>query len=121
MPDDIVKEWNRGSKLKCFYCKEIYASVGCSVQTCIKSFHLPCGIKNGSIHEYYGNFDSFCTFHISKSSCSKRQEEFVLTDLGLVPSSVYKESEKKEQEMGKTQNKDTTQDKLKHKKRLKTI
>ena len=32
--DDIVKEWRRGSRLKCFHCKQTYATVGCVGRGC---------------------------------------------------------------------------------------
>ena len=32
--DDIVKEWRRGSRLKCSYCKQTYATVGCVGKGC---------------------------------------------------------------------------------------
>ena len=31
LPQDILKEWRRGQRLKCAYCKKGYATVGCSV------------------------------------------------------------------------------------------
>ena len=32
--DDIVKEWRRGSRLKCFHCKQTYATLGCVGKGC---------------------------------------------------------------------------------------
>ena len=32
--DDIVKEWRRGSQLKCIYCKKKYATLGCGKSGC---------------------------------------------------------------------------------------
>lgn len=32
--DDIVKEWRRGSQLKCIYCKKKYATLGCGSKAC---------------------------------------------------------------------------------------
>jgi len=96
MPEDVIKEWGRGSKLKCCFCKEIYATVGCCQRTCMRTYHLPCGIKYGALNEYYGNFDSYCPLHrskrVSKTKPSKKNKNYVLTDLGLVPEAVDMES-----------------------------
>ena len=32
--DDIIKEWRRGSRLKCYYCKQTYATLGCVGKGC---------------------------------------------------------------------------------------
>ena len=53
MPIDVRRELKRGSRLKCVYCKKKGASVGCARQQCKKSYHLPCGMKNGSLQEYF--------------------------------------------------------------------
>ena len=89
LPDDIIQEWQRGSKLRCAFCKEIYATVGCCQKLCLKTYHLPCGIKNGAISEYSGNFDSYCPNHKHRR---KRGKQYVLTDLGLVPERVDEEA-----------------------------
>lgn len=45
LPADVLKEWRRGQRLKCFDCNKSYASVGCSAKNCRKTFHLPCAIR----------------------------------------------------------------------------
>merc|ERR1711936_949813 len=92
MPDDVLREWQRGAKLKCTFCKEIYATVGCCQKSCMKTYHLPCGIKFGALNEYYGNFDSYCPSHRSKRTPKNRAKNYVLTDLGLVPEHVDMEA-----------------------------
>lgn len=32
--EDIVKEWRRGSQLKCMFCKKKYATLGCAKPGC---------------------------------------------------------------------------------------
>merc|ERR1712130_342525 len=76
----------------CTFCKEIYATVGCCQRTCMKTYHLPCGIKYGALNEYYGNFDSYCPLHRSKRTPKNRAKNYVLTDLGLVPEHVDMEA-----------------------------
>ena len=76
--------------MKCFYCGEIYATVGCEVATCLKTYHLPCGIKHGAINEYYGDFLSYCCDHRSKHNRSNNPKDYVLTAAGLVPSNEDK-------------------------------
>ncbi|GIY20625.1 hypothetical protein CDAR_555061 [Caerostris darwini] len=60
---DISKEVQRGQKLKCFYCKKSGATVGCSKSFCRRTYHLPCGIKNGSLQQSYQSFKSYCKSH----------------------------------------------------------
>jgi len=60
---DIVKEWRRGSQLRCIYCKERYATIGCVGKGCKKGYHLPCGLENGSLQQFFGNFVSYCGAH----------------------------------------------------------
>jgi len=68
---DILKEWRRGSYLKCSYCKQTYATVGCVAKGCRKTFHLPCGIENGSLQQFFGKFPSFCPLHRPVQTPSK--------------------------------------------------
>ena len=89
MPDDIIEEWTRGSKLRCSFCRELYATVGCCQKLCLKTYHLPCGIKAGAVSEYSGNFDSYCPNHKNRRV---RGDKYVLTDLGLVPEKVDREA-----------------------------
>ncbi|XP_069680738.1 uncharacterized protein [Periplaneta americana] len=61
--DDILKEWRRGKRILCFYCKKPGATLGCCVPRCKKVFHLPCGRREGSLHQFFGQFKSFCSIH----------------------------------------------------------
>lgn len=68
MPSEVKKELKRGARLKCVYCKLKGATVGCAKQECKKSYHLPCGMKHGSLQEFYDQviiclilISSFCT------------------------------------------------------------
>ena len=88
LPADIQSELNRGSKLRCVFCSEVFATVGCCQKSCTKSYHLPCGIKHGAICEYYGNFDSYCPTHRTRRVPKNRPRNYVLTDLGLIPEKV---------------------------------
>ncbi|XP_034247452.1 putative GPI-anchored protein pfl2 isoform X2 [Thrips palmi] len=63
LPPDILKEVRRGSRLTCSYCKQKGATIGCCVTSCKKKFHLPCGRKMGSMHQFFDQFLSFCSSH----------------------------------------------------------
>ncbi|GFT90151.1 hypothetical protein NPIL_401591 [Nephila pilipes] len=58
-----VEEVIRGKKLKCFHCKQNGATVGCSKAICRRTFHYPCGIKNHTLHQFFGTFPSYCALH----------------------------------------------------------
>ncbi|XP_066583060.1 putative leucine-rich repeat-containing protein DDB_G0290503 isoform X2 [Prorops nasuta] len=60
---DIDKELKRGKKLYCVYCKKNGATVGCCNRKCKKIFHFPCGSKTGSLHQFFGEFRSYCKNH----------------------------------------------------------
>ncbi|KAL4083946.1 hypothetical protein QTP88_029262 [Uroleucon formosanum] len=60
---DIKAELARASKKTCFYCKKKGASISCCGEKCPRVFHLPCGLKNGSMHQYFDTFKSFCEKH----------------------------------------------------------
>ncbi|XP_046373044.1 uncharacterized protein LOC124146677 [Haliotis rufescens] len=63
MPGDIRRELKRGNRLRCTYCKERGATIGCVVTSCRKAFHLTCGRKKGSLHQFYDSFRSYCPDH----------------------------------------------------------
>uniref|UniRef100_A0A8C5NZG9 G2/M-phase specific E3 ubiquitin ligase n=1 Tax=Jaculus jaculus TaxID=51337 RepID=A0A8C5NZG9_JACJA len=63
LEEDIRKEVNRASKLKCFVCKKNGASIGCVVPQCKRSYHFPCGLQKECIFQFTGNFASFCGKH----------------------------------------------------------
>ncbi|XP_025198524.1 PHD finger protein 7-like isoform X2 [Melanaphis sacchari] len=60
---DIKAELTRGSRETCVYCKKKGATISCCGSKCRRVFHLPCGLKNGSMHQYYQSFKSFCQQH----------------------------------------------------------
>lgn len=61
--EDIRKEVNRASKLKCCVCKKTGASIGCVAPRCKRSYHFPCGLQRECIFQFTGNFASFCWNH----------------------------------------------------------
>lgn len=61
--EDIRKEINRASKLKCCVCKKNGASIGCVAPRCKRSYHFPCGLQEECIFQFTGNFASFCWKH----------------------------------------------------------
>lgn len=63
---DIRKELKRGTHLKCSYCGQKGAVVGCLVPSCHLNYHLPCGIQNGvynNFHEDGHSYPSHCVKH----------------------------------------------------------
>ena len=57
LSSDVLSELKRGSRLKCVYCKKKGATVGCARPQCKKSYHLPCGLANNSLQQYYDQVD----------------------------------------------------------------
>lgn len=64
----------------CYYCKKPGATIGCCIETCKISFHLPCASKQECLFEFVGSYKSFChkhhgvqpidTAHAPDDSCS---------------------------------------------------
>ncbi|PSN36951.1 hypothetical protein C0J52_15884 [Blattella germanica] len=73
---DILKELKRGRRLACAYCRLTGATLACCVSKCKKVFHLPCGRKAGSLHQFYGEFKSYCATHrpIQKIDAAVREQ-----------------------------------------------
>ncbi|XP_049803768.1 PHD finger protein 7-like [Schistocerca nitens] len=61
--DDIKKEVRRVKNVTCSYCKKRGASIYCGTPKCHKVFHLPCGLKQSSFHQFFGAFRTFCDKH----------------------------------------------------------
>lgn len=61
---DIQLEALRVKSLDCCYCKKPWANISCCATRCYKSFHLTCGDKNSTEHNFVGTFQSFCHRHI---------------------------------------------------------
>ncbi|KAJ6637334.1 G2/M phase-specific E3 ubiquitin-protein ligase, partial [Pseudolycoriella hygida] len=61
---DIKKESKRAIRLKCHYCHQAGASIGCCIPTCNRSFHLNCGLKNKCLNQFTSEYKSFCDRHV---------------------------------------------------------
>ncbi|XP_012277126.1 uncharacterized protein LOC105697949 isoform X2 [Orussus abietinus] len=66
LPADIKNELRRGKKLSCSYCKRVGATLGCCNSRCKRTFHFPCGLRAGSLHQFFGEFRSYCINHRPK-------------------------------------------------------
>lgn len=60
---DIEKQVHGARNVRCCYCSRGGATVYCCGNSCPKVFHLPCGLREQSFHEFYGRFRSFCYAH----------------------------------------------------------
>ncbi|XP_071963351.1 G2/M phase-specific E3 ubiquitin-protein ligase-like [Antedon mediterranea] len=63
LPDDIIQEFRRAKRLACRYCTNRGATIGCVVKRCPMTFHFHCGLANGSLSQFFGNFNSYCLEH----------------------------------------------------------
>ncbi|XP_003241382.1 PHD finger protein 7 isoform X2 [Acyrthosiphon pisum] len=88
---DIKAELARGTKEICFYCNKKGATISCSGKKCRKVFHLPCGLKNGSMHQYFQAFKSFCFNHrvtqtVNSSALKKSTAQCAICKDAVIPS-----------------------------------
>ncbi|XP_076663275.1 uncharacterized protein LOC143366255 [Andrena cerasifolii] len=63
---DIQKEVRRGKRLVCSYCRKNGATLGCCNVKCKRIFHYPCGLRAGTLNQFFGEFRSFCINHRPK-------------------------------------------------------
>ncbi|XP_005177404.3 uncharacterized protein LOC101897555 [Musca domestica] len=63
---DIKDEERRVSHLRCCYCREKYANIGCCEKRCHRAFHLICGMENGAENQFCQSFRSYCHGHRRK-------------------------------------------------------
>uniref|UniRef100_A0A3Q3KAW1 PHD-type domain-containing protein n=1 Tax=Monopterus albus TaxID=43700 RepID=A0A3Q3KAW1_MONAL len=68
--DDIKQEIRRSARLTCYSCKKKGACVGCSIRSCRKMVHFPCGRKQEFIFQFTGLFPSYCLDHSPTQSLS---------------------------------------------------
>ncbi|KAH8852404.1 G2/M phase-specific E3 ubiquitin-protein ligase isoform 2 [Schistosoma japonicum] len=64
----ILNELKRGRNLKCSVCRLHGACVGCVVNACHTTFHLPCLIKAQGVTIFEGNFPSYCRRHANRQN-----------------------------------------------------
>lgn len=69
---DIVKECKRVKPLRCAYCSEPNANIGCSVAKCKMVFHFDCGLDNRANFQFCGNYPSYCMNHKPKTAILKK-------------------------------------------------
>lgn len=75
LPSDIKEEIKASQKRICVYCKRKGAAVLCSAKTCKLVFHLPCGIKNDSGHQFHDRFLSHCRTHRKKQKIKRPSDK----------------------------------------------
>eukprot|EP00072_Mus_musculus_P069719 XP_017171482.1 PREDICTED: PHD finger protein 11 family member isoform X3 [Mus musculus] len=62
----VKKEIGRGRRLKCSFCKNKGATMGCDLQSCTKNYHLSCAMEDHAIlqvDEDHGTYKLFCQKH----------------------------------------------------------
>jgi len=60
--------------LNAVFCRKQTATVGCIVKKCKASFHYPCGLENGTLHQFKNDFASYCATHKPKQRIPKSAE-----------------------------------------------
>nr|XP_045010488.1 PHD finger protein 11 [Jaculus jaculus] len=65
----VKKEIKRGRKLKCTFCGQKGATVGCDLKSCAKNYHFFCAIKDQALPQADGSGGTYkllCQQHASK-------------------------------------------------------
>nr|XP_031322280.1 PHD finger protein 11 isoform X3 [Camelus dromedarius] len=72
----VKKEINRGRKLKCTFCGERGATVGCDLRSCAKNYHFFCAKSDRAAlqtDESQGIYKVFCQQHADTQNGVKRR------------------------------------------------
>ncbi|XP_037029801.1 PHD finger protein 7-like [Bradysia coprophila] len=77
LPPDIKKESRRAIRLKCLYCHQTGATIGCCISACNASFHLNCGLKNNCLSQFTPEYKSFCHRHVECSTKVTHSEDHI--------------------------------------------
>ncbi|XP_058789473.1 uncharacterized protein LOC131663224 isoform X2 [Phymastichus coffea] len=91
--DDIQKEIRRGKRLVCSHCKKSGATLGCCNVKCKRIFHLPCGLKAGSLHQFFGEFRSYCINHRPIQNIDERVKNEVKNMVNILCYICYEDVE----------------------------
>ncbi|CAI0434563.1 unnamed protein product [Linum tenue] len=62
---NLKEELARGAKLKCSKCGKKGAALGCYVESCRKSYHVPCAMEISGCRWDFDNYLLFCPGHSS--------------------------------------------------------
>ncbi|KAM5180560.1 PHD finger protein 6-like [Mantella aurantiaca] len=68
-----LEEIRRGRTLKCSYCKETGATIGCDIKKCQKTYHYECVINDGGIRDE-SQYIVFCSRHANESNAADDSE-----------------------------------------------
>ncbi|XP_014087142.3 uncharacterized protein [Bactrocera oleae] len=75
LPNDIAAERKRVSTVRCCYCGEVMANIGCCENRCRVNFHMICGIENGAMNQFIHSFRSFCHRHVRKVNFRPKKDD----------------------------------------------
>uniref|UniRef100_A0A0K8URD7 G2/M phase-specific E3 ubiquitin-protein ligase n=1 Tax=Bactrocera latifrons TaxID=174628 RepID=A0A0K8URD7_BACLA len=75
LPKDIAAEKKRVSTVRCCYCGEVMANIGCCERRCRLNFHMICGIENGAMNQFVNSFRSFCHRHVRKVNYRPKKDD----------------------------------------------
>ncbi|XP_039960743.1 uncharacterized protein LOC120774932 [Bactrocera tryoni] len=75
LPKDIAAEKKRVSTVRCCYCGEVMANIGCCARRCHLNFHMICGIENGAMNQFIHSFRSFCHRHVRKVNYRPKKDD----------------------------------------------
>ncbi|KAL7035365.1 hypothetical protein ACKWTF_008340 [Chironomus riparius] len=63
LQEDIRTEARRVQPLKCRFCKQRGANLGCTIQTCRAAYHTKCAIENNIVFEFTSKYRTYCNKH----------------------------------------------------------
>ena len=78
----LEKEYYRGSRLRCSFCKKTGCTIGCVVKSCPCVFHYGCGLEKGALFKYYERH-AYCSQHRPLPSIKKLKATLKLQGANL--------------------------------------
>lgn len=56
---------------------QISATIGCCHKSCKKTYHLACGLRNGSLLQFCDTYDSYCSDHRPVQEVHKSKDKSI--------------------------------------------
>ncbi|XP_026472743.1 PHD finger protein 7-like isoform X1 [Ctenocephalides felis] len=76
----IQAAYRRISQKICHYCGEKRANIKCYDEYCMIFYHLPCGILNECVTQYFETFNTYCPDHAPKQIVSNEDMLYSLAN-----------------------------------------
>ncbi|XP_051824276.1 PHD finger protein 6-like isoform X2 [Antechinus flavipes] len=84
----VIQEIKRGKRMKCTFCSQPGATIGCEIKACVKTYHYHCGVQDKA--KYIENmsrgiYKLYCKNHSGNDERDEEDEERESKSRGKLP------------------------------------